>query len=61
MNVSAVGSAPIRPSPPPQKSEQSEGPGSDHDGDIDDKGGAVTSSVQAAPTPGTGLLVNETA
>jgi hypothetical protein len=61
MSVSAIGSAPVQAPPQPQKSEQSEGPGPDHDGDSDDKGGAVISSVQAAPTPGTGLAVNKTA
>jgi len=56
MSVSAVGSAPVAPTTP----ERAEGPGPDHDGDSDDAG-AITQALQAAPAPGTGLIVNKTA
>jgi hypothetical protein len=56
MSIAAVGgshSAPINP-------ERAEGPGPDHDGDADDAGG-VQASVQSAPAPGTGTIVDKTA
>jgi len=59
MSVSAVGSPQVMPMTP----ERAEGPGPDHDGDSDDKGGASAASVQpTAPTAnGTGLTVNKVA
>ena len=55
MSVSAIGSAPVMP----MSSERAEGAGPDHDGDSDDA--AVQAPVQAAPAPGTGVIVNKTA
>lgn len=56
MSASAVGSALVSPITP----ERAEGPGPDHDGDADDVG-AVAQVLQAAPPPGTGLVVDKTA
>jgi hypothetical protein len=55
MSIAAVGSAQTAPITP----EKAEGPGPDHDGDADD--GGVKASVQAAPAPGTGAVVDKTA
>jgi hypothetical protein len=55
MSIAAIGAAP----PPPITPERAEGPGPDHDGDRDDV--AAPPPVKAAPTPGTGLLVDITA
>jgi hypothetical protein len=57
MSISAVGSAPVAPTTP----ERAEGPGPDHDGDSDDKGGVSAAPVQSTPAPGTGLQVNKLA
>jgi hypothetical protein len=54
MSIAAIGSAPVVPS----GAEKAEGPGPDHDGDADDAG--VHAAVQAAPTPGTGTIVDKT-
>lgn len=56
MSISAVGSAPALPAVP----EKAEGPGPDRDGDADDAS-VRTAPTQAAPRPGTGLLVDKTA
>jgi hypothetical protein len=56
MSIAAVGSAPVMPT----GTEKAEGPGPDHDGDADD-GGSVQASVQAAPPPGAGTVVDKTA
>jgi hypothetical protein len=56
MSISAVGSTPILPVVP----EKAESPGPDRDGDADDAGIRM-SPAQAAPRPGTGLLVDKTA
>ena len=56
MSIAAVSSAHVMPT----GTEKAEGPGPDHDGDGDD-GGSVQTPVQAAPTPGTGAVVNKTA
>jgi len=54
MSVSAVASSPVHA--PPQKVDRP------NDGDGDDKGGGKSASpVQAAPAPGTGVVVNKTA
>ena len=55
MSIAAIGSAHVTPINP----EKVEGPGPDHDGDADDAG--VKAPVQAAPTPGTGVVVDKTA
>lgn len=56
MSVSTIGSTPVIPSNP----EPIERPGSDRDGDNDDKTVKNTPPVQAAPTaPGIGQLVNK--
>jgi hypothetical protein len=55
MSIAAIGSAQATPITP----EKAEGPGPDHDGDADDV--AVQAPVQAAPTPGTGNVVDKTA
>jgi len=55
MSISAVGSAPVSPI----SSEKAEAPGPDHDGDADDAG--VKASVQAAPAPGTGIVLDKKA
>jgi hypothetical protein len=55
MSIAAIGSAPVTP----VRSEKSEGPGLNHDGDSDDAG--VKAPVQAAPAPGTGVVVDKMA
>jgi hypothetical protein len=55
MSIAAIGSAPVMP----VGSEKAEGPGPDHDGDSDDAG--VKAPVQAAPAPGTGVIVDKKA
>ena len=62
MSISAVGSAPVTP----MSSESVEGPGQEHGGDGDDAGAqasaqAAPNSVQAAPTLGTGTILDKTA
>ncbi len=57
MSIAAVGSAHVMPTA--TGLEKAEGPGPDHDGDADDSG--VKASVQAAPVPGTGVVVDKTA
>ncbi len=57
MSIAAVGSVHVMPMA--TGSEKAEGPGPDHDGDADDSG--VKASVQAAPVPGTGVVVDKTA
>jgi hypothetical protein len=56
MSIAAVGPAQVMPT----GTEKAEGPGPDHDGDGDD-GGSVQTAVQAAPTPGSGTVVDKTA
>ena len=56
MSIAAVGSAHVMPT----STGQTEGPGPSHDGDGDD-GGGVQAPVQAAPTPGTGAVVDKAA
>ena len=55
MSIAAVGSAPVMP----VSSEKAVGPGPDHDGDADDAG--VKAPVQAAPAPGTGVVIDKKA
>ena len=55
MSISAIGSAHTAPISP----KKAGGPGPDHDGDSDDK--SIQAPVQAAPTPGTGAVVNKKA
>ena len=54
MSIAAVGSGHSGPVTP----ERTEGSGPDRDGDTDDSG--VPASVQAAPAPGTGAVVDKT-
>jgi hypothetical protein len=55
MSISVVGSAHIAPVSP----EKVEGPGPDRDGDADDAG--AKPPVQAAPAPGTGIVLDKKA
>jgi hypothetical protein len=55
MSVSAIGSAHVAPA----ISERTESAGPDHDGDSDDA--AVAAPSQAAPAPGTGVVVDKKA
>jgi hypothetical protein len=56
MHIVSVGSMP-NVAPMTRSSEAAEGPGPDHDGDSDDKGGAVKSAM----APGVGSVVDATA
>ncbi|MGE5165090.1 MAG: hypothetical protein ACM3IH_13840 [Sphingobacteriales bacterium] len=55
MSIAAIGPAHTAPVSP----ERAEGPGPDHDGDADDVG--LQPSIQAAPAPGTGVVVDKKA
>lgn len=57
MNIAALPST-MSAMPSMRTPEASEGLGSDHDGDADDKGVSSSSSVSAAPPSGMGAAVD---
>jgi hypothetical protein len=57
MSISAVGSAPVSP----VSLGQTGGPAPSNDGDGNDEASGTEASVQAAPAPGAGTVIDKTA